>query len=70
MAAVCEVCGKHPSFGMSVSHSHVRTKRRWSPNIQRVRAMVDGAPRRLHVCTSCIKAGKVTKAVRTARPVA
>ena len=70
MAAVCEVCGKHPSFGMSVSHSHVRTKRRWSPNIKRVRAMVDGAPRRLHVCTSCIKAGKVTKAVRTARPVA
>ena len=70
MAAVCEVCGKHPSFGMSVSHSHVRSKRRWTPNIQRVRAMVGGSPRRLSVCTSCIKAGKVTKAVRTPRPVA
>ena len=69
MAAVCEVCGKHPSFGMSVSHSHVRSKRRWNPNIQRVRAMVGGSPRRLSVCTSCIKAGKVTKAVRTPRPV-
>jgi large subunit ribosomal protein L28 len=47
---------------MSVSHSHRRTKRRWNPNIQRVRAMVKGAPRRLNVCTSCIKAGKVVKA--------
>jgi large subunit ribosomal protein L28 len=61
MAAVCEVCGKHPSWGMSVSHSHRRTKRRWNPNIQRVRAMVNGAPRRIHVCTGCIKAGKVEK---------
>ena len=38
MAAVCELCGKKPSFGMSLSHSHRRTKRRWDPNIQRVRA--------------------------------
>ena len=64
MAAVCEVCGKHPSFGMSISHSHRRTKRRCNPNIQRVRAVVNGAPRRVHVCTSCIRAGKITKAVR------
>lgn len=61
MAAVCDVCGKKPSWGMSVSHSHVRTKRRWSPNIQRIRAVVAGAPKRLNVCTGCIKAGKVTK---------
>jgi large subunit ribosomal protein L28 len=64
MAAVCEVCGKRPSFGMSISHSHRRTKRRWNPNIQRVRAMVNGAPKRVHVCTSCIRAGKIAKAVR------
>ncbi len=64
VAAVCEVCGKHPSFGMSISHSHRRTKRRWNPNIQRVRAMVNGTPKRLHVCTSCIRAGKIEKAVR------
>ena len=49
---------------MSVSHSHVRTKRRWSPNIQRVRAMINGSPKRLYVCTSCIRAGKVTKVSR------
>jgi large subunit ribosomal protein L28 len=64
MAAVCEVCGKHPSFGMSLSHSHRRTKRRWNPNIQRVRAIVNGTPRRINVCTSCIRAGKVTKPTR------
>jgi large subunit ribosomal protein L28 len=64
MAAVCEICGKKPSFGMSLSHSHRRTKRRWDPNIQRVRALVDGTPRRLNVCTSCIRAGRVTKPPR------
>ena len=62
MAAVCEVCGKKPSFGVSISHSHVRSKRRWNPNIQRVRAIVNGSPKRVHVCTSCIKAGKLQKA--------
>ena len=61
MASVCEICGKKPQFGMRLSHSHRRTKRRWNPNVQRVRAMVDGAPKRVHVCTSCLKAGKVQK---------
>ena len=64
VAGVCDVCGKSPSFGMSVSHSHHRTKRRWNPNIQRVRVLVDGTPRRLHVCTSCIRAGRVVKPTR------
>ena len=62
MAATCDVCGKGPGFGMSVSHSHRRTRRRWNPNIQRVRAMVGKTPKRLYVCTSCIRAGKVTRA--------
>lgn len=61
MASVCQLCDKKPSFGMSVSHSHVRTKRRWNPNVQKVRALVNGSPIRLFVCTSCIKAGRVTK---------
>jgi large subunit ribosomal protein L28 len=47
---------------MSVSHSHRRTKRRWNPNIQRVRTQVKGATKRVNVCTSCIKAGKIVKA--------
>ncbi len=63
MASVCEVCGRHPGFGMKVSHSHRRSKRRWNPNIQRVRALVNGVPRRMDVCTKCLKAGKVRRAV-------
>ncbi|WP_072790685.1 50S ribosomal protein L28 [Ferrithrix thermotolerans] len=62
MAAVCELCGKKPYFGMSLSHSHRRNKKRFNPNIQRVRAVVGGAPKRISVCTSCIRAGKVSKA--------
>lgn len=67
MASVCDVCGKGPGFGMSVSHSHRRTRRRWNPNIQRVRAIIGkSTPTHLNVCTSCIKAGKVTRpSVRT-----
>jgi large subunit ribosomal protein L28 len=61
VASVCELCGKHPGFGMNVSHSHRRTKRRWNPNIQNVRALIGGATKRINVCTSCIRAGKVTK---------
>ena len=61
MAAVCQVTGAVPGFGHNISHSHRRTKRRWNPNIQRVRALVEGAPKRLNVCTSCLKSGKVTR---------
>ena len=61
MASVCEICGKKPSFGMNVSHSNRRTKRRWNPNIQRVRAVVKGANTRINVCTGCLRSGKVTK---------
>jgi large subunit ribosomal protein L28 len=61
VASVCDVCGKGPGFGNNVSFSHRRTPRRFNPNIQTVRAMVGGNRKRLHVCTSCIKAGKVVR---------
>jgi large subunit ribosomal protein L28 len=63
MAAVCDVCAKGPGFGKSVSHSHRRTSRRWNPNIQTVRAVdrPGGNKRRINVCTSCLKAGKVSR---------
>ncbi len=64
MAAVCDVCGRHPGFGMQVSHSHRRSKRRWLPNVQKLRVQTTGgAVRRMHVCTKCLKAGKVRRAV-------
>jgi large subunit ribosomal protein L28 len=61
VASVCDVCGKGPGFGNNVSFSHRRTPRRWNPNIQRVRTKIGGTPKKLNVCTSCIKAGKVTR---------
>jgi large subunit ribosomal protein L28 len=63
MAAVCDICGKHPGFGMSVSFSHKRNPRRWNPNIQRIKILEGRTPRRRNVCTSCIKANKVRRAV-------
>ena len=61
MAANCDVCVKRPAFGHNVSPSQRPTKRRWTPNIQRVRVLAGATPKRLNVCTSCMKAGKVTR---------
>jgi large subunit ribosomal protein L28 len=61
MAKVCEVCGKKPQFGNRISHAHNLTKRRWNPNLQTVRAIVNGGRRRMRVCTSCLRSGKVQK---------
>jgi len=56
------VCGKKPSTGCNVSNSQRHTKRRWEPNLQRVRVVLNGANKHVRVCTSCIKAGKIAKA--------
>ncbi|MCK4760704.1 MAG: 50S ribosomal protein L28 [Candidatus Aminicenantes bacterium] len=62
MSKVCDICGKGPITGHNVSHSHKLTKRRWLPNLQKVRAKVDGETKTLRACTQCIRAGKVEKA--------
>ena len=62
MSKVCAVCGKKPGFGNNRSHSMVATKRRFDANLQKVRITEGGAPKRVYVCTRCLKAGKVTKA--------
>ena len=63
MAKVCEICGKKPITGNNVSHSHHKTRRRWLPNLQRVKAKVNGTVKRIKVCTNCLKSGKVLKAI-------
>jgi large subunit ribosomal protein L28 len=63
MSRVCAVCGKKPAFGHSRSHSMVASKRRFEPNLQRVRMVLAGRPTRAYVCTRCLKAGKVQKAL-------
>ncbi|MFH1351340.1 MAG: 50S ribosomal protein L28 [Pseudomonadota bacterium] len=62
MAKVCEICGKKPQVGYSVSHAHNKTKKRWYPNLQKVKAVQGGQTRRIRVCTSCIRSGFVAKA--------
>jgi len=61
VAAVCDICAKGPGFGNNRPWSRKITKRRFNPNIQRVRATVNGTPKRLNVCTGCLKAGKVSR---------
>ena len=62
MARRCEICGKGPVFGRNVSHAHNVTPRRFEANIQTVRAVVNGAVKRLRVCTRCIRSNRITKA--------
>jgi large subunit ribosomal protein L28 len=62
MARHCTVCGKGPITGNNVSHAKNRKKRRWYPNLQTVRVLVAGAPRRVAVCTQCIKSDRIRKA--------
>lgn len=63
MAVQCEVCGKKPIVGHNVSHSNVKTKRRFMPNIQTIKALVAGSTKKVKVCTRCLKAGKVERAI-------
>jgi large subunit ribosomal protein L28 len=62
MALECEVCGKKPSFGNVISHAHNVRRRRWNPNLRRVKAIVNGAHKHIRVCTRCIRSGRVKKA--------
>ncbi|MCW5961662.1 MAG: 50S ribosomal protein L28 [Pyrinomonadaceae bacterium] len=63
MAKRCEVCGKGPQFGNNVSHANNKTRRRFNPNLQRIRVQrPKGGNMRMKVCTRCIKGGKIVKA--------
>ena len=62
MAWKCDLCGKRALIGNNVSHANNKTKKRNLPNLQKVRATVDGKVQRILACTRCIKAGKVMKA--------
>jgi len=62
MSKRCDICGKGPQFGNRVSHANNRTRRRFEPNLQAVRALISGRVQRIQACTRCLKAGKVVKA--------
>jgi len=61
VAKRCEICGKSKQNGNLVSHSNVKTHRRWEPNLRSVRAIVGGAPRRLRVCARCLRSGRLQR---------
>lgn len=63
MSKRCAICSREPGHGHLVSHSNRKTNRRWLPNLQHVRVVVAGAPRRLNVCTRCLRSGRVVRAV-------
>ena len=61
MSQVCEICGKRPQSGNNVSHANNHTKRRFNPNLQRVRHEENGQVTHIRVCTRCIRSGAVVK---------
>ena len=67
MAKACEICGKTARYGNLISHANNASRRRWEPNLQTVRALVEGVPKRIRVCTRCIRSGRVLKNVSAPR---
>jgi len=61
--AKCDVCNKETDFGNNVSHSNRKTSRVWRPNVKRVKVIVNGANRKINVCTRCLRSNKVKKAI-------
>ena len=68
MAQSCDLCGKGPQFGNNISHAHNVSRRRWNVNLRPVKALVKGQTKRMRVCSSCLRAGKVVKAGATRAP--
>ncbi len=64
MSRVCDVCGKGPVVGNSVSHANNKTKKVWYPNLQKMRIInpKTGTAQRAKVCTRCLRSGFVKKA--------
>jgi large subunit ribosomal protein L28 len=63
MSRKCEICNKGVVFGIQISHSDRKSNRTWAPNLKRVKAIVDGSPKRIYVCTRCLRSGKVQRAL-------
>ncbi|MFW6161079.1 MAG: 50S ribosomal protein L28 [Acidobacteriota bacterium] len=63
MPKECELCGKRPVFGHSLSHSHKASKKKWKPNLQRLKTETPQGTKHIWVCSRCLRSGKVKKAV-------
>jgi len=63
MAKFCEICNKGVLSGHKVSHSNRKSNRIWAPNIQKVRAIVNGTPTRVKVCTRCLRSQNIQRTI-------
>lgn len=63
MSRRCEICNKGLVFGIQYSHSHRKSNRTWAPNLKKVKAIVNGTPKTVRVCTRCLRSGKVQRAI-------
>ncbi|WP_373898493.1 50S ribosomal protein L28 [Haloimpatiens sp. FM7315] len=63
MSRKCEICEKGVTSGVQYSHSHRQSKRTWAPNVKKIRAIVNGTPKTVTVCTRCLRSGKVQRAI-------
>lgn len=63
MSRRCEICNKGIVFGIQISHSDRKSNRTWAPNLKRVKAIINGSPKRVYVCTRCLRSGKVQRAL-------
>ncbi len=70
MSKRCFYCDKTPVSGNKISHSNIKTKTRYFPNLQKVRAFVEGISRRVSVCTRCLRSGVLTKPPVRVKPTA
>jgi large subunit ribosomal protein L28 len=64
MAKVCELCCKSVTTGNLVSHSNIKTRTRWIPNLKRMKAVIEGTTKRIRVCTRCIRSGSIVRPVK------
>ncbi|SHJ43490.1 LSU ribosomal protein L28P [Hathewaya proteolytica DSM 3090] len=62
MSRICDVCNKGVVYGKQRSHAENKSSRTWVPNLKKVKVMVNGTPKTLKVCTSCLRSGKVERA--------
>ncbi|NLC54216.1 MAG: 50S ribosomal protein L28 [Firmicutes bacterium] len=63
MSARCDICNKGQRTGNQVSHSNIKTRRVWKPNIKRTKALINGTPKTIKICTRCLRSGKVQRAI-------
>ena len=62
MSRQCEICGKKRMLGNNISHAHNVSRREFRPNLVTVRAKVNGVPKKMKICTRCLRSGKIEKA--------